>query len=160
MPENTFRGEVTFLNLQKVIAFNPRMHCFKLLQMFLRVKYHLIPLERILFHLDLWKVLICRDFGGTLVSKSFLKHCFPGKAQLMTFSLRSCVSSSVDTATEIVLQLPGESRSLEQNTVLSKESGVCLCEWTAQIMALLLFILKSHLYSFPQHILKHYFSTY
>lgn len=87
MPENTFRGEVTFLNLQKVAAFNPQMHCFKLLQMFLRVKYHLIPLERIPFHLDLWKVLICRDCGGTLISKSFLKHCFPGKAQLMTFSL-------------------------------------------------------------------------
>jgi hypothetical protein len=29
--------------------------------MFLRVKYYLMPLEHIAFHLDLGKVLICRD---------------------------------------------------------------------------------------------------
>ena len=36
---------------------------FLLVQMCLRVKYHLIPLEHIL---KLWKVLTCSDRGGTL----------------------------------------------------------------------------------------------
>lgn len=60
---DTFLVEVTCLNLQKVAGFSPWLYCFKLLQMFLRVKYYLIPLECLLFHLDLWEVLIGRGCG-------------------------------------------------------------------------------------------------
>lgn len=82
-----FPGGNHFPKFAEGRGLQPLDALFLLLQMCLRVKHYLVPLERLLFHLESWKVLICSGCGGnTPVLKRFLKRCFPAKVQLMTFS--------------------------------------------------------------------------
>lgn len=102
--------------------------------MCLRVKYHLIPLEHILFHLELWRVLICSDCGGTLVLKVFSKHCFPVRAQLVTSEVTGA-QVLADRAREKVVprrvQIPGT----KHGVCLHEKPRACGCSSIEQMNA-------------------------